>query len=202
MRRVRAIQIIGITIALAFFVGGWYTAYEKSADLNESTCLGCIALNPVVPSFSEFWVEYPEDYTHHGNVTHPRWVIDELNKGKVVMLFYWYHGCEPCARQWNDMKNMGIVEGSESDGKMTGMYAENITLFTIDVINDEKKDTIKIYTPKGDIGTPTTVILTMKNGSILWYAFQGPADGDGGRPSIDGLKVILNDAVKIMRNEE
>lgn len=197
MRRTRIIQAVGIIIALALFVGGWYTAYDKSTDLNESTCLGCIALNPIVSPFSEFWVEYPKGYSREGNVPHPQWVIDELNKGKVVMLFYWYHGCEPCSRQWNDMKNAGIVEGSESDGKMSAKYGGNITLFTIDIINSERKDTIKIYTPKGDIGTPTTVILTMKNGSVLWYAFQGPADGTGGRPSIEKLEEILNDAIKV-----
>lgn len=196
MRRIRILQLTGIIISLAFFVGGWYTAYEKSSDLNESTCLGCIALNPIVESFSEFWTEYPDGYSREGGVPHPQWVVDELNNSKVVMLFFWYHGCEPCSRQWNDMLHAGIVEGSESSGKMAGIYAKNVTLFTIDVINSERKDNIKIYTPKGDIGTPTTVILTMKNGSIMWYAFQGPADGSGGRPSIEKLESILNDAVK------
>lgn len=196
MRRIRILQLTGIIISLAFFVGGWYTAYEKSSDLNESTCLGCIALNPIVESFSEFWTEYPDGYSREGGVPHPQWVVDELNNSKVVMLFFWYHGCEPCSRQWNDMLHAGIVEGSESSGKMAGIYAKNVTLFTIDVINSERKDNIKIYTPKGDIGTPTTVILTMKNGSIMWYAFQGPADDSGGRPSIEKLESILNDAVK------
>ena len=37
----------------------------------------------------------------------------------------------------------------------------------------------------------------MKNGSVLWYAFQGPADGTGGRPSIEKLEEILNDAIKV-----
>lgn len=197
MRSIRIVQLTGIIISLAFFVGGWYTAYEKSSDLNDSTCLGCLALNPVVSSFSEFWTEYPDGYSREGGVPHPQWVVDELNNSKVVMLFFWYHGCEPCSRQWNDMLHAGIVEGSESSGKMAGIYAKNVTLFTIDVINSERKDNIKIYTPKGDIGTPTTVILTMKNSSIVWYAFQGPADGSGGRPSIEKLESILNDAVKI-----
>jgi len=197
VRSIRIVQLTGIIISLAFFVGGWYTAYEKSSDLNDSTCLGCLALNPVVSSFSEFWTEYPDGYSREGGVPHPQWVVDELNNSKVVMLFFWYHGCEPCSRQWNDMLHAGIVEGSESSGKMAGIYAKNVTLFTIDVINSERKDNIKIYTPKGDIGTPTTVILTMKNSSIVWYAFQGPADGSGGRPSIEKLESILNDAVKI-----
>ena len=197
MRRIRTLQAAGIIIALAFFTGGWYTAYEKSANLNESTCLGCIALNPIVESFSGFWTEYPDGYSREGTVPHPQWAVDELNKGRVVMLFFWYHGCEPCSRQWNDMSRAGIVNGSEGSGKMAGVYAENVTLFTIDIINNERKDAIKIYTPKGDIGTPTTAILTMKNGSIMWYAFQGPADGSGGRPSIETLENILDDAVKI-----
>jgi len=202
VRRIRILQTAGIIIALAFFIGGWYTAYEKSAEFNKNTCSGCVALNPIGEPFSEFWVEYPKEYKRGRIVPHHQWVVDELNKSKVIMLFFWYHGCEPCSRQWNDMLHAGIVNGSEDSGKMTGEYAKNITLFTIDVINSEKKDTLKIYTPKGKEVTPTTVILTMKNGSILWYAFQGLADGDGGRPSIDGLEVILNDAVKIMREEQ
>jgi len=198
VRRTRIIQAVGIIIALALFVSGWYTAYDKSTDLNESTCLGCIALNPIVSPFSEFWVEYPKGYSREGNVPHPQWVIDELNKGKVVMLFYWTHGCVPCKKQWDDMKKAEIVDGSESNGYIGKRYENNITLFSIDAGTGEGGDTLKIYTPKNkEPVTPTTVILTMKNGSVLWYAFQGPADGTGGRPSIGKLEEILNDAIKV-----
>ncbi|MEA2054243.1 MAG: hypothetical protein U9O96_03885 [Candidatus Thermoplasmatota archaeon] len=195
----RLAQVIGIAIALVLFTGGVYTSYEKSRNLNEATCLGCLALNPIVKSFSGFWVEYPEGYDKEGNnVPHPSWVVDELSKGKVVMLFFWYHGCDPCSRQWSDMKNAGIVEGSEENGCMDERYKKNITLFTVDIINSERKDVIKIYTPKGDIGAPTTVILTLKDGNVLWYAFQGPAGGDGGQPSLKQLEEILALAVENM----
>lgn len=198
MRRIRILQTAGIIIALAFFIGGWYAAYEKSTNLNENTCLGCLALNPVVKSFSGFWVEYPEGYGKEGNVSHPQWVLDELNRGKVVMLFFWFDGCSGCKEQWDDMINAGIVEGNEDSGKIGNYYENNVTLFSINTISSERKDSIKIYNPpdKEDYN-PTTVILTMKNGSIMWYAFQGPADGSGGRPSIETLENILNDAVKI-----
>jgi hypothetical protein len=194
----RAMQAIGIAVAFALLVSGAYTAYNKSRDLNESTCLGCLALNPIVKSFSGFWIEYPGGYGKEGSVSHPSWAVDELNKGKVVMLFFWYHGCEPCSRQWNEMKNAGIVNGSEGNGRMGGSYEKNITLFSIDIINSERKDAIKIYIPGGYVVTPTTAVLTMHNESILWYAFQGPADGTGGRPSIEQLEEILTLAVENM----
>jgi len=198
VHRIKVIQAICITVSFVLLISGGYAAYNKSKTLNESICLGCIGLNPIVESFSEFWVEYPRGYGKEGNVSHPQWVIDELNKGKIVMLFFWYHGCEPCSRQWNDMLHAGIVEGTEENGKIGVAYKNNVTLLTIDTINSERKDSIKLYNPsKKEDYNPTTAIITMKNGSILWYAFQGPADGSGGRPSMRGLEEILNYALKI-----
>ena len=87
-----------------------------------------------------------------------------------------------------------IVSGSESNGKMTGNFS-NITLISIDIINDKRGNILSIYTPKGMTVTPTTVILFTKN-ETYWYAFSGLANGKEGRPSITQLEKILALAIE------
>jgi thiol-disulfide isomerase/thioredoxin len=186
-------KAIYLMVALIILAAGANTAYDSVKSLNIARCLGCIAMEPKAVKFVEFWVEYPEHYNNKGIPPHPDWVIN-ASKQKVVMLFFWGPSCEPCEWQWEAMKKAGLVKGSEENGSATANFSY-IQLFSINApYDDEKGEAIRIYTPKGDTGTPTTVILFEKNGTIYWYAFSGPANGEGGRPDINGLINILEKA--------
>ena len=185
-------KIFYLLVAAALLFSGAYIAYKKVESLNVARCLGCIAMEPKVEKFAGFWVEYPEYYKQKGIPQHPQWIVDEAKK-KVVMLFFWFEGCEACKKQWENMKKHGMVEGSEADGSFTENYSYAI-LITIDIVNSKDKDILKIYHAKEKMEAPTTVILFEKNGTIHWYAFSGEANGKGGRPDINGLINILEEA--------
>ena len=186
-------KIISLIISISIFITGFYYAYEKSKLLNESRCLGCIALLPRAEKFKEFWIEYPKYFHKNGIPNFPSWLLNE-SRQHVVMLFFWYKGCDPCKEQWDDMVRAKIVKGNEENGKMTSNFS-NITLITIDIINDERGSILSLFTPRGSKpSTPTTVILFTKN-QTHWYAFSGKADGRAGRPNIKELKEILNEAM-------
>ena len=186
-------KLIMLLISIGLLLTGFHFAYEKSKVLNESRCLGCIAMLPKAEEFHKFWIEYPKNFHKSGIPKIPLWLLNESKKN-VIMLFFWYKGCDPCKAQWDDMVANNIVSGSESNGKMTGNFS-NITLISIDIINDKRGNILSIYTPKGMTGTPTTVILFTKN-KTYWYAFSGPADGKEGRPSISQLEKILALAIE------
>ncbi|MCD6512960.1 MAG: hypothetical protein J7K61_05100 [Thermoplasmata archaeon] len=193
-------KVAVLIISIILFASGLYYGYEDSKRLNESRCLGCIALLPKAASFSTFWVEYPPFFHKKGIPAHPEAVLNE-SREHVVMLFFWDTGCDPCKEQWEEMKAKGIVDGSESDGRMTGNFS-NITLFSIDIFNE--KDGLRwlnVYTPaENPSSTPTTVILFTKNNTTYWYAFSGKADGKAGRPDLNKLEEILNEAM-VMKDD-
>lgn len=185
----KAIILIISSILLLF---GIHMAYDSAKKLNIARCLGCIAMEPKVEKFKEFWIEYPKYYVKKGIPSHPEWIINE-SKEKILMLFFWAPACEPCERQWEEMKKAGMVEGSEEHGRMTENFSY-VKLFSINAPYDKKGDAIRIYTAKGDVSTPTTVILFNKNGTIYWYAFSGEANGKGNRPNIRELIKIIEKA--------
>jgi len=186
-------KLTAIAMAAIIFVVGFHFAYEKSKLLNESRCLGCIALLPKASKFHGFWTEYPSFFHKKGYPDFPEWLVNE-SKNHVVILFFWYKGCDPCKAQWEDMVREGIVTGSEENGKMTSGY--NATIITIDIINDKLGSMLHIFTPaKETPSTPTTAIIFTTN-QTYWYAFSGRADGRAGRPSIEELKNIIKEAIE------
>lgn len=187
-------KIIALGISIIIFVVGFHYAYEKSKLINESRCLGCIALLPKAAEFTTFWIEYPPSFNRKGIPDFPSWLINE-SKNRVVMLFFWYKGCDPCREQWEDMVNAGIVYGEEGNGRM-GERFSNVTLISIDILNDERGNVLNVFTPKGETpSTPTTVIIFTKN-ETYWYSFSGKADGRAGRPDIKKLEEIIEEAIK------
>jgi hypothetical protein len=97
------------------------------------------------------------------------------------------------------MKDSGLVQGTEETGRMTPTYASKATLINIDVINSERTSARKVYaTPDRADFTPITAIITRNASGLIWYAFQGPADGSGGRPSVQELITIVNLAAEVM----
>jgi len=184
-------KIIYLCIIIAILFAGSYLSYERVEQLNETRCLGCIGMQPKVEKFKEFWIKYPKSFNREGLPLHPSWIVN-ISKEKVVMLFFWSPACKPCKEQWEEMKKVGLVEGSEENGRI-GENFSYVALFSIDITSSEG-NIIKIYTPDGNRVTPTTVILFEKNNTIYWYAFTGKADGKGGRPSVEELIKILEKA--------
>jgi len=185
------LAIIGMGIAAILLLSGGYLAYDKTHILNENRCWGCLALNPTGKIYNGFWIDYPKEYGK-GKIKHPDWLKNALNNTHVVMLFFWYKGCSACKLLWEEMKEEGIVEGDEANGKIVGF--ENVTLITIDTVNDERKGALSIYSQKG--GSPTTVILFKEDDTIYWYAFEGsnlPKDENG---KIVTVKEIIEDAIR------
>jgi len=175
--------------AIILLISGAYLCYNKTKKLNEMVCQGCIAIVSKSQKFGEFWIEYPHNYGMNGMPSHPEWAIN-FSKNNILMIFFYGPACEPCLHQWEEMKNVGMVEGNEEDGKFSRNFSYAI-LVTIDISKDAE-NTIRIYNSKSSV--PTTVIMFEKNEKIYWYAFSGPPDGKGGRPSIDELKNILEKA--------
>lgn len=184
------LAIIGVGVAAIILLSGGYLAFNKTQILNENRCWGCLSLNPKGKLYDGFWIDYPEEYGKK-NISHPDWLIETLDKVNAVMLFFWYEGCSACTVLWNKMKEQGLVKGDEADGELVGF--ENVTLFTIDTINDEWKDALFIYSQRG--GSPTTVVLFKEDDTVYWYAFEGsnlPKDINGREIEV---REILEDAV-------
>ncbi len=182
--------IIGIGIAAIIFLSGSYLAYNKTQILNENRCWGCLSLDPKGKLYKGFWIDYPEEYGKK-NISHPEWLKEELENVSAVMLFFWYEGCFSCEVLWEKMKKEGIVKGDEAHGEIVGF--ENVTLSTIDTINDEERNALYIYSQRG--GSPTTVVLFKEEDTIYWYAFEGsnlPKDENGKMVTV---KKILEDAI-------
>ena len=171
-------------------IGVGLDGYESTRNQNEVLCLGCLALNPVVDDFGDFWVKHPDS----GKVPkHPGGVKDELNKKDVVFIFLWDDGCVPCEEQWEDMKDAGLVKGSEQDGEMAN-YTSEVTLYSLKASDgDRGSDARDIYDPNGGgHGTPTTVILTKEEGdpdTIYWWAGEG-------KMSASDVDEVLNKAME------
>ena len=178
-----------LLISIILLVSGTYTSYEKVKKLNEMLCQGCIAIISKSYKFDKFWVEYPSIYEIKGLPSHPSWAVN-FSKDNILMIFFYGPACEPCEQQWEEMKKAGIVEGRKENGSFSGNFSY-AKLVTIDISKD-KEDIIKIYNTRNSV--PTTVIMFEKDGKIYWYAFYGPPDGKGGRPSIDELKTIMEKA--------
>jgi hypothetical protein len=176
-----------LIISIAWLLIGLnLSGYEETRRQNDVLCLGCLALEPVADDFEDFWVEHPDD---NKVPKHPQWVKDELADNKVVFIYLWSQGCVPCEEQWEDMKDEGLVKGTEDDGEMA-KYTSDVVLYSLDAGSEERgKEAIQIYDPnQGSHGTPTSIFLTMVDpeeggdgSTIYWWAGEGkltPGDVD------------------------
>lgn len=170
-----AFIIIAVGIgALAF--GSTRGGYEEVDKLASIKCLGCLGLDPVVPGFSEFWIEYPEDHNAKGSeVDHSQEVLSILDDDEVdlLILFFWTQGCVPCAAQWKEMREEDIASGEE-DGGIEGEKYANLRIISIDAA-DDPVGYYRTYIPTGnENGVPmTTFIFEDSDGIIKWYSHYG-----------------------------
>jgi len=187
----RLIQALVLCAAFALLVSGaGFGGYVLSKRISSTTCYGCLGLNPEFTPFKGFLTK---------NVSHPDWVIDTLKDGKIVFIFLWQTGCDPCEAQWGTMKNAGIVKGNEENGGIDDRYKDEVKLFSLDAgsLTDSRgEEAMNVYNSGG--GTPTTVIITLvkdnetNNVRIGWYSFAGY---ESGSPTMSYLKNVIESAI-------
>lgn len=184
----RLIQALALFAAVALLVSGLgLGGYAISKRISSTTCYGCMGLNPRFTPFKGFSTE---------NVSHPDWVIDTLKDGKIVFIFLWQIGCDPCEAQWNDMKNTGIVKGVEENGEIGDKYNDEVKLFSLKSVSDNGVEAMGVYNPSW--GAPTTVIITLVRDNetnevkIGWYSFMGYQSG---KPMMSNLEHIIESGI-------
>ena len=177
-------QLVSIIIIIGVLAGGLVgDAYMSVQNHSAVPCLGCLGLSPVSGEFEEWWIDYPEGHVKEGQpVGHPSWILEALDEYEMIILFFWQDECPPCEKQWEDMKDAGLVSGSEANGKLI-KYTEIAYLYSLDVADPKHnyRDIMyDIYDPEGyRQGTPTTVFLvTLHDNNIGWYSQKGYVDPD------------------------
>jgi hypothetical protein len=185
---VAAVIVIMAAPALYLSSGDGYDNVERLASVK---CLGCLGLNQVVPGFSGFWTDYPQGHAKAGEaVPHPAMVRDVVvGTGGILVLFFWTQGCVPCAAQWENMLEEGIVSGEEDGGREGSAYPE-MTLFSLDASITDPVDldmngtvyslapqdlfwTYHISGKRTDNGVPVTTFMFESAGEINWWSFYG-----------------------------
>ncbi len=172
-QRFFALVVLGLLL-----MGLGMGAYEATKRTNGSLCTSCLGLDPKPFDFDMFWTKYPSRHEDSGKwPKHPGWIEDDLEEIKVVFLFFWSPHCDNCEEQWEDMKEDGIVKGSEDDGEIGDEYQNNVKLYSMDSNTDNGKRTLEVYEPDGrppeDFQLPTTVIITKysrTSETVYWYA--------------------------------
>ena len=169
-------------LVASFGIGAWAFGsssggYEEVDKLASIKCLGCLGLDPVVPGFSEFWIDYPEKHSKEfQEVDHPQEVFDILEDENVdlYILFFWTQGCVPCAAQWKEMREEKIASGDE-DGGIEGEKYAALRIISIDAADDPVGYYQTYVAPTGlENGVPmTTFIFQDSNGVINWYSHYG-----------------------------
>lgn len=152
---------------------------------NGNTCWSCLGLQP--HSSPKGWlVDYPDGKP----VNHPAWIREMLKNGPV---FIYVHQvpCTGCEVQWKDMIKGGIIT---PDGNLTSEYRGKISFVILDATygsptRDRALEVLKTYS-LGVQGTPTTVVLTEKNGEVYWYSKSGVVYAEE-------LKKVLNEAIEM-----
>jgi len=174
-----------VLIALAFGIGSWAIGsndggYEQVEKLASVKCLGCLALDPILPPFEGFWIEYPEGHVKEGEeVTHPEAVLGTIGDEDVniFVLFFWTQGCVPCAEQWDEMVEEKIASGPEDGGREGGRF-ERFRMTSFDAAEKEGRELYDTYIPTGlETGVPmTTFIFRGPEDDIQWYSHYGKMD--------------------------
>jgi hypothetical protein len=171
-----------VLIALAFGIGAWALGsndggYDQVEKLASVKCLGCLGLDPVIPPFEGFWIEYPDDHVKEGQeVPHPELVLETIDDEDVdiFVLFFWTQGCVPCAEQWEEMVEEEIASGPE-DGGREGPRFERFVMISYDAAESEGRELYDSYIPTGlETGVPmTTFIFRGPEDDIQWYSHYG-----------------------------
>ena len=182
-------------LALSFGLGAWAMGsgdggYDEVEKLASVKCLGCLGLDPVIPPFEGFWIEYPDGHVNAGEeVVHPGSVTAAIDDEDVdiFVLFFWTQGCVPCAAQWEEMKEKGIASGHE-DGGVEGSYYERFRMRSHDAADPGGRELFDTYIPTGkETGVPmTTFVFRGPEGNVQWYSHYG-------RMELDDMMELIGD---------
>ncbi|MFO8050369.1 MAG: hypothetical protein R6V01_01565 [Thermoplasmatota archaeon] len=176
-----------VLLAAGFGIGAWTLGsceggYEQVDKLASVKCLGCLGLDPVIPPFEGFWIDYPDEHLKSGEeVPHPDRVIRTLEDEDVdiLVLFFWTQGCVPCTEQWEEMVDRDIASGPE-DGGREGEFFERFKMTSYNAAEDDGRELYHIYIPTGkETGVPmTTFLFKGPEGKVQWYSHFGRMDVD------------------------
>ena len=189
-----------VLIAAGFGIGAWVIGsteggYERVEKLASVKCLGCLGLDPVIPPFEGFWIDYPEDHEKNGEkVPHPEVVLSTIDDERVeiFVLFFWTQGCVPCAEQWDEMVEEGVASGPENGGKQ-GSHFERFRMTSYDASEEEGRELFDAYTPTGtETGVPmTTFIFRGPLGSVQWYSHYGKMEVKAMMKMVEDIQFYL-----------
>jgi len=177
----RTLSILMIVVLVGGLAAG---GYEVSDGNNGVKCLSCLAL---VPSLSGAWSDSPLD--------HPNEVMSDLDSGKIALLFFWQPSCGACDKQWEDMKDYGLVTGTEQQGRMA-KYDSEVELHSVNARDDPYTDWFREYAsafPEDDWATPMTSIVFKDGSSIYWFSEIGYEEGKKMTP--EDIESLLNEAM-------
>ena len=180
--------------AASLLIGSNSDGYDEVERLASIKCLGCLGLDPVVPGFSDFWVDYPSDHVRSGeSVPHPEPVVEILADEEIdfLILFFWGPGCVPCDRQWEEMVDEDIASGPEEGGR-EGKGYQRMKLISVDSTHDPN-GLYRTYLPKGtENGVPmTTFMFTDGDGAINWWSHYGRMEIEDLLEMIETIKAIM-----------
>ncbi len=180
------ISIASLIISIAYS----YPLIARDAGgniFNGNTCWSCLGLQP--NSAPKGWlINYPNGTP----VKHPGWILNML-KSKPVFIFVHQVPCTGCEIQWKDMIKAGIIT---KDGHLTLKYQGKINFVVLDVTynsptREKGMEILKTYS-LGQIGTPTTIILTKHGNTIYWFSKSGIVYHSK-------LEELLNKAIEMYR---
>ncbi|MEA3558703.1 MAG: hypothetical protein U9R75_05550 [Candidatus Thermoplasmatota archaeon] len=171
-----------VLLAMGFGTGAWVIGsteggYDQVEKLASVKCLGCLGLDPVIPPFEGFWIDYPEDHEKKDEeVPHPEIVLTTIDDEDVdiFVLFFWTQGCVPCADQWDEMVEAGVASGPEDSG-IQGSFFERFRMTSYDAAEIEGRELYGLYIPTGkETGVPmTTFIFRGPHDNVQWYSHYG-----------------------------
>ena len=163
--------LIVVIFSLGVSIANSYPAISRDAGgniFNGNTCWSCLGLQP--HNAPKGWlVDYPNGTPVH----HPKWILEML-KSKPILIYIHQVPCTGCEIQWKDMISSGIIT---PEGKLTSKYAGKIDFVVLDITynsptREKGMEAMHIYS-LGQIGTPTTILLTKKGNTVYWYSKTG-----------------------------
>ncbi|MDG6221402.1 MAG: hypothetical protein QCI38_08165 [Candidatus Thermoplasmatota archaeon] len=184
-------KLLSIVLLFTLITGGLAGGYQISSNKNNTLCLSCLALTYSGGDFTgEWWTTYPSTSPLAGQtVNHPGDVTSDLSRYDVVMVYFWQPGCTACDEQWEDMKEGGIVVGTEPSGQMSSKWSD-VTLYSVDATKEPYNTWFRTYVQykQHSPATPLTVFVANDGGNTVWYAQMG-------KMSARAVEGVLNDAL-------
>ena len=155
----RKIQIIALIVVSLLLVGMWIGTdvyADVKSTIVEVLCLSCIKLQPKTNAAFTF--------NTVGNVPHPNFVLDELEKGPVFLEFS-QDVCEACDTMHPTIEQLFNVSYEKEDmfSQTVHFNHANVTFIyiNIDHTTQEKRAAQHIYDKDNITGLPMFTLITL-----------------------------------------